>query len=191
MITGDQRPRLWTLPDGLASSTGTEAIELAAHAGLILDDWQQYVLSSSLHRRKDGKWCAFQTLLIVSRQNGKGSVLEARELAGLFLFESDRLLIHTAHEHKTASEHYLRVSSLIHNTPDLSRRVVRESSAYGREFVELKAKPTLIIGAKGELVRRAQKPRLIFIARSGGSGRGFTGDLVVYDEAMILDADKI
>ena len=30
----------------------------------------------------------------------------ARELAGLYLFRTDRLMIHTAHEHKTASEHY-------------------------------------------------------------------------------------
>ncbi len=40
--------------------------------------------------------------LIISRQNGKGTVLEVRELGGLFVL-GEELIIHTAHEFKTAA----------------------------------------------------------------------------------------
>jgi hypothetical protein len=42
------------------------------------------VLERALGVREDGKWAAFEVGLDVSRQNGKGGILEARELAGLF-----------------------------------------------------------------------------------------------------------
>lgn len=63
----------------------------------MLDEWQRFALDCMLGERADGKWAAFETALIVPRQNGKGSVLEARELAGLFLF-GEQLILHSAHE---------------------------------------------------------------------------------------------
>lgn len=185
MIIGHQRPRLESVPP-YVSSSGADAIELARLAGLDLDPWQKWVLDGSLGRRADGKWSSFEVKVLVSRQNGKGSILEARELAGLYLFKTDRLLIHTAHEHKTASEHFNRVWTLVDNTPDLRKRVARHSAAYGREFIALKPGPTIILGAGGKEVIRQEASRLIFIARTSGSGRGFTGDLLVYDEDMAL-----
>jgi hypothetical protein len=190
MIIGDQRPRLQHIPI-YTTSSGEDAIELAKIAGLYLDDWEQWCLNHALGRRADNKWSAFEVKLLVSRQNGKGSILEARELAGLYLFPTDRLLIHTAHEHKTASEHYERVWSLILNTPDLERRVGRHSSAYGREFIQLMPGPTIILGAGGREIVRNEKSRLIFIARTSGSGRGFTGDYINYDEDMKLKASQV
>ena len=190
VVFGDQVPRIESVPL-YVTSAASDAIELAGVAGLYLDDWQQYALTGALGKRADGKWSAFEVKILVSRQNGKGSLLEARELAGLYLFSSDRLIIHTAHEHKTASEHFRRVLFLIENTPDLDKRVSRQSSAYGREFIELKAAPTIILGSGGREIRRKERSRLIFIARTGGSGRGFTCDCLVYDEDMILDAGKI
>lgn len=189
-MIGAQRPRLESIP-AFTTSAADDAIELAQIAGLGLDDWQQYVLHGSLGERADGTWSAFEVALIVSRQNGKGSILEARELAGLYLFQSDRLLVHTAHEHKTASEHYRRMITLVENTPELDKRVARHSSAYGREFIELKAAPTIILGTGGRRIRRNERSRLIFIARSAGSGLGFTADCLVYDEDMILSATQV
>lgn len=190
MLIGDQRPRLESVPVFIQSS-GYDAIALAHEAGLDLDDWQQHILIGALGRRADGKWSARRVKILVSRQNGKGSILEARELAGLYLFKTDRLLIHTAHEHKTASEHYIRIWSLIQNTPDLSRRVVRHSSAYGREFIQLKAGPTVILGSAGHEVIRQESSRLLFIARTGSSGRGFTGDFIAFDEDMTLKKAQV
>ena len=167
-LAGLQRPRLQSVPLSNGSA-GQEAVELAASAGLFLDPWQAYALEASLGERYNGRWAARDVCLICSRQNGKGSILEARELAGLFLF-GERELIHTAHLFKTAADHFLRVKSLIANTPDLMRQVkprgIRES--HGEEGI------TLRTGA-----------RLRFVARSvNGSGRGFAKiDLLVLDEA--------
>jgi hypothetical protein len=191
LTTGYQRPRLESVPPAVSTSAATDTIELASYAGLHLDDWQCHVLTGALGKRADGKWSAFQVKLLVSRQNGKGSILEARELAGLYLFKTDRLLIHTAHEHKTASEHYNRVWALIQNSPELDKRVARHSSAYGREFIALKPGPTVIFGSGGREIVRNEPSRLIFIARTGASGRGFTGDFLAYDEDMILKAAQV
>jgi hypothetical protein len=46
--------------------------------------------------------------VIVSRQNGKGAILEARELAGLFQF-GEELILHSAHEYRTAMEAFRRI----------------------------------------------------------------------------------
>lgn len=80
------------------SSAGAEAVDLAATAGLILDDWQVLALEEACGERA-GRWSAFEVGVVAPRQNGKGSILEARALAGLFLFD-ERLIIWSAHEFK-------------------------------------------------------------------------------------------
>ena len=167
MLSGEQRPRVSHVPE-FVSSAGVEAVELAASAGLLLDDWQQYALHCALGERVDGKWSAFEVGLVVARQNGKGSILEARELAGLFLF-GEQLILHSAHEFKTASEAFLRIKTLVDNTDDLRKRVHKIRTSHGDEGIEL---------TTGQ--------RLRFVARSTGSGRGFTGDCIILDEAYAL-----
>lgn len=170
---GAQRPRLESRPSEVLSSSGQEAAELAASAGLILDPWQQHVLDVALSERADGSWSAFEVGLIVPRQNGKGSILEARELAGLFLFD-ERLILHSAHEFKTAAEAFLRIKSLVGNTDDLRKKVKKIRTSHGDEGIEL------LTGA-----------RLRFVARSRGSGRGFSGDCVILDEAYNLGPEAM
>jgi hypothetical protein len=167
-LLGAQEPRLAAWPAEAASSAGQEAIELSAVAGLDLDPWQQLVLRQALGERADGRWAAFQVGLVVPRQNGKGSVLEARELAGLFLF-GERLIIHSAHEQTTATEHFHRLLNLIEGVPEFSSRMLRPSRGKGAEEIRLR-----------------DGGRIKFKTRTGGGGRGLTGDLVVLDEAMIL-----
>jgi len=162
-----QRPRVLHVPPGV-SSAGQEAVDLAAMAGLVLDPWQAFVLEHSLAERPDGKWAAFEVGLNVPRQNGKGSILEARELAGLFLL-GERLIIHSAHQFDTSLEAFRRLLSLVEDTPELRRRVKRVSRAHGEEGIEL---------TNGQRVR--------FRTRTKGGGRGFTGDCLILDEAMIL-----
>lgn len=180
-LLGAQRPRISSVPDG-DDTAGVEAVELAASAGLVLDDWQQFALRSSLKERlrtpvgrarAELGWSAFEVGLVVARQNGKGSILEARELAGLFLF-GEQLILHSAHEFKTAQEAFRRVLMLVENTDDLRKRVSRVRSSHGEEGIEL-------IGGQ----------RLRFVARSTGSGRGFTGDCVILDEAYRLPPEAI
>lgn len=139
----------------------------------MLDDWQADVLVDSLGIRPDGKWASFRVGLIVPRQNGKGSVVEARELAGLFLL-GERLILHSAHEYKTASEAFLRMRALIQSTPDLDRHVKAYHQANGEQGIELRD------GA-----------RLRYVARSKGSGRGFAGDANILDEAYALTDEQL
>jgi phage terminase large subunit-like protein len=173
-LRGDQRPRIWSAPRS-AWSEGQRVADLAASAGLVLDDWEQWVLDTGLGRREDRKWAAFEACLICSRQNGKGSILEALELAALFLvdFEVD-LILHSAHEFKTAAEAFLRIQSLISRNPMFERRVSRIRTSNGSEAIELK-----------------NGKRLRFIARSKGSGRGFAADLVILDEAFNLGDEEM
>jgi hypothetical protein len=172
LLLGHQEPRFLTSPPHLSSS-GAEAVDLARMAGLQLDPWQQLVLDHALGEQEDGKWASFEVGLIVSRQNGKGSILEARELAGLFLF-GERLILHSAHEFKTAQEAFLRIRDLIDGNAEFSRRVKRITNNTFEVGIEL-------IGGQ----------RLRFVARSGGSGRGFSGDLIVLDEAFNLPETTI
>jgi hypothetical protein len=139
---------------------------LACHAGLKLDPWEELVLRQALGEREDGKWSAFEVGLVCPRQNGKGTVLEARELAALFLLE-EQLTIHSAHNFSTAFEHFRRLLGLIEDTPDLERRVKRVSRSHGDEGIELKS---------GQRIR--------FRTRTRSGGRGLTSDLLVLDEAM-------
>lgn len=165
---GVQTPRLFTAPSSFLSSAGQEAVELAAMAGLELFPWQQHVLDVGMRERKDGKWASFENCVNVPRQNGKGGIIEARELAGLFLLK-EHLIVHSAHEFKTSRVAHQRILSLILGCPDLRKRVKRVLANTTETSI------TLVTGQS-----------LQFIARSGGSGRGWTGDCNILDEAMSL-----
>src|SRR6185369_12142675 len=170
---GAQRPTHVHLPAGKVVSSGPDVVEFAASAGLFLDDWQAWILEEALAERADGRWAAFEAAVIVPRQNGKGSILEALEIYHLFVLRSP-LIVHSAHEFKTAREHFLRMQRLIKDCPELWDQVRPGSGGY------------IHTGAGSESIATAYGSRLNFIARSRGSGRGFSGDLVVLDEAFNL-----
>lgn len=172
---GAQKPRVARFPE-YVSSAAPEFIDLAASAGLHLDPWQRYVLTHGLGERRGGTWASLKCSCWVPRQNGKGAVIETLELGWLFL-TGERLILHSAHEYKTAQEGFLRIKELISNTPDLDRRVNKYWQANGEQGIEL--------------TKAAGGARLRFIARSRGSGRGFTGDKNVLDEAQELNGAQM
>ena len=165
LLFGAQRPRHLWVPE-YDDTAGAEAIELAESAGLVPDDWQRFVITEMLGEREDGKWSAFQVALEVARQNGKGGVYEIRELAGLFLF-GEKLLIHTAHDYKTAEQALNRMEAILQGAPDLWRKVRTVKRSHGQEGIYLKT---------GQELRYA--------TRTKSSGRGFTCDFLGMDEAM-------
>jgi hypothetical protein len=172
-LLGWRCPQTKNVPDRQATSAGEEAIRLAAAAGLVLDGWQGDFLVDALREDADGKWCSFECGLIVSRQNGKGSVLEARVLAGMLLFD-EKLILWSAHEVKTATEAFLRCVALVEGDPELKKQVKHIHRANGNEGIEMRN------GA-----------RLRFVARTRGSGRGFSADLIILDEAYALTAEQM
>lgn len=169
---GAQTPVYDTGPVGV-SSAGQECVELYRSTGGVLDPWQEYVLTQGLQERAGGTWSALEVAVILPRQNGKGEIICARQLGGLFLFGS-KLSLYSAHEFKTSTEMFLRLKEMIDNTDDLRKRVRKITEAHGEEGIEL-----------------LNGNRLRFVARSRGSGRGFSGDDIYLDEAMILSSKMI
>ena len=137
-LTGVQRPQILHLPPNVHSlDAAKEAIELADAVGMTLDESQRFTLNCWLGEQADGLWSAFEIADIEPRQNGKGDTIQARELAGLFVF-GERLQIHTAHEFPTANEAFLRMVNVIDANPDLSRKVQKIRYANGEQGIELR-----------------------------------------------------
>lgn len=171
-MLGAQQPRIFSAP-AYHSSAADEVIELCELAGLYLDEWQKLVLRHALGEKPDGTWAAFEVACVLPRQNGKNGILEARELGGLFVLD-ERLLIHSAHQFDTSLEAYRRLKFLVENTPELDKRVRRYMNSHGEEGIELK---------NGRRIR--------FRTRTKGGGRGFSGDFVAFDEAMIFPESSL
>lgn len=143
-------------------------MDLARAVGLENDPWQAATVLDILAVDRYGQWCAMETCTIAQRQQGKGAIIETIELAGLFLFR-EHLILHSAHEYKTAQEAFLRIKGLIDGSSDLSRHVKAIREANGEQQIILMS-----------------GNRLRFVARSKGSGRGFSAPRNILDEAYAL-----
>jgi phage terminase large subunit-like protein len=143
--------------------------ELAASYGLVLEPWQENVLEGAMGERADGTWSAKQIGCSVPRQNGKGAIIEARELAGLLLF-GEQMMIHSAHEIRTSQVGFQRIKAYFDNYDDLRRKVASIGSAVAREYIRL---------------RSGQE--LKFVTRSKSAIRGFSADCLLLDEGQILN----
>jgi len=154
-----------------------------------LDPWQRYVLEHALGERADGRWAAFEVALIVPRQNGKNVVIEARELAGLFLW-GEKVIIHSAHQMKTAQKSFRDMQRLIRTTPALLEQVAGfKPGVHDRDpWAQIRGIRT---STNETVIELANGNRLEYHARSGGAARGFTGDLIVLDEAFDLDPEEV
>jgi hypothetical protein len=169
-VLGEQRPLVHLIPARVDESDADDAIALGADYGLKPDPWQETVLRDWLARRRDGKWAASKCGLAVPRQNGKNAAIEVRELFGMVVLGEKWL--HTAHEVKTARKAFLRLASFFENGrkyPELVELVAEVRKTNGQEAIVLH---------NGGSVE--------FVARSKGSGRGFTVDGIVLDEAQEL-----
>lgn len=177
MVIDVVMPRVHWVPDA-PESLGERAVEFARRIGLTLDPEQEMVLAESLGVRDDGRWQTREVGLNVPRQNGKGEILIARELFGIFEL-GERLVIHTAHEFKTSAEHFNRLESVVRDSPELHAQVMRNPEtgrivgyrySHGEESIELQ-----------------DGRRIEFKTRTKSGMRGFAGvDLLVLDEAMII-----
>ncbi|KAA0021814.1 terminase large subunit [Antrihabitans cavernicola] len=173
-VRGSQSPRLAVSCDYIGTFA-EEAASFASAYGLIPDPWQLLVLEQWLGYRADGKWSASRCGLSVPRQNGKNALIEIRELFGMVGLGEK--FLHTAHEVKTARKAFLRLASFFENTkkyPELAAMVKEIRRTNGQEAIVLR---------NGGSVE--------FVARSKGSARGFTVDVVVMDEAQQMDDDSL
>lgn len=171
---GSQTPRVANFPE-YPLSAAPEVIAFAAYCGLILDPWQEFVLTHGLGMGLDEMWTAPKVSCWVPRQNGKGAVIEALELAWLFMpgMEVD-LVVHSAHEHRTAKKAYGRLERIIRRKPDIHRRVRQYRRTNGEQGIELR-----------------DGRELNYSTRSDSAVRGFSAPRLILDEAQELNADQI
>jgi phage terminase large subunit-like protein len=159
---------------------GDDAADFAAAFGLVLDPWQRTVLRDWMGVQRSGIYLCKTCGLSVPRQNGKNAIIEARELFGMVLL--GEAFLHTAHEVKTARKAFRRLKHFFGEQandpnakfPELNALVVEVRSTNGQEAIYL---------SNGGQVE--------FVARSKGSGRGFTVDVLVLDEAQHLTEEEL
>lgn len=170
---GVQVPRVEVVPQGAVATSGNEAAEFGELVGVVLDEWQCRVLNSAGAERRDGSRAAKTVDLLAPRQNGKNGALEVFELfAAVVLGEG---VVHTAHQFKTAMRAHRRIRDLIAAHPDVASEVTAKWAT----------------PAQGYIFEFASKGRIEFIARAGGSGRGFTDDILILDEAQALTDEHL
>ncbi len=177
-------PRICSIPRAADWSLADQAVEWCrehkvARGGKLLDAEQEFMLRSLFGLNDEGLWQSFEGAINAARQNGKGEVLLARELFGLFVL-GERFIVHSAHEFKTSVKHFKRIEDVIRRNEDLmsrmkrspvgQRRVVGFLYSHGDESIELED------GAKIEFRTRT---------KSGLKGVDDVS-LLVLDEAQIL-----
>lgn len=177
-LPGSQRPRIEKRPDAIGT-LGPKVTQFARLCGVVLDEWQSYVIDGLFAVDEANEWAATEFGALVARQNGKGEILVAYDLAHLFLFprldRRRKSILHTAHEFKTAMDGFDRLRGVIESVPRLNDRV---EQIYRGNTAEI-----LLKRAPGQ---KSLGNRIKFVARSKNSGRGFSADVIVYDEAQEL-----
>lgn len=177
------RPRIEVYPeDQIAGTYGPDAVALMERAGKALDEWQAESVRILMAVDSAGIWVCYEYCELVARQNGKGVILEARVLYG-FLRLNERLIMWSAHEYKTAKKAFTRMKELFAKLGDKINEnlfvvdgvYIKVNNTHGEEGFERLDETGCVIQ---------------FIARSAGSGRGFTGDLNIIDEAFALTDEQ-
>lgn len=177
LLEANQSPRLhvsepWTETDGdLAAKLGFDY-------GLGPDVWQQLILDDWLAVSPTGKYANKTCGLAVPRQNGKNGVLELRELYGMI--GRHEKILHTAHEVKTAQKHFRRLKYFFGDKANDPSAKFPELNALVRQVRSVNGQEAIFLHGGGSIE---------IVARSKNSSRGFTVDVLVFDEAQELSED--
>ena len=176
MGSGTSEPRLsdiakhLILPEGI-TATGWPAVrDRAKRFGLGFDRWQDGLGRAILAKRKGGLYAAGIDGVQVSicRQAGKTYTFGALAFA-LCTLNEKTFILWTAHRTRTADETFAEMRGLA-GKPKIAPYVANVRAANGQQEI------TFTNGS-----------RILFGAREGGFGRGFSGVcVIVFDEAQIL-----
>ena len=173
-LIGSQEPRLASTAHG-DTTRGDAAVEFCRWAGMTLFPWQEDMLRDMCRTDEDGLWSHRETVAVVPRQNGKGEVLIARELAGIFLF-GEKEILHTAHFLDTSIEARDRLWDVIENNDDLMHWWEGEHDGL----------PWLIKTNGKEGIEFPNGAKIRFRTRTEKTGRGLSIELLVFDECFNL-----
>lgn len=190
-LLGTQAPRVANSP-AYAWTAADDAAYLASSYGLTPDPWQYDVIAAWLGESKNGRLVAGRCGLAVPRQNGKNGVLEIVELYKMVA--QGRKILHTAHEVKTARKAFLRLKSFFENErkwPEMAALAKEIRLTNGQEAIVLHAVDCDVKGHRNTDCGCSGGGSVEFVARSRGSGRGFTVDDLVCDEAQELTDEQL
>ncbi|WP_216395522.1 ATP-binding protein [Arcanobacterium phocae] len=171
---GNQVPRIFHKTD-YSYTSGEDACELSAAYGMKADFWQENTVCAWLAEYKNTKLIHSRCGIAVPRQNGKNGILEIVELFKIAV--QGRKVLHTAHEVKTARKAFLRLASFFEN-----ERKYPELASMVKEIRRTNGQEAILLDNGGSVE---------FVARSRGSGRGFTVDDLVMDEAQDLTDEQL
>jgi phage terminase large subunit-like protein len=153
---------------------GDRAIETYGKTGNELFEWQKRQIRAIEAVNDSNEWKYINYGLCVSRRNGKGEVLVAREMDGIVNIKEK--VCHTAHRTTTSHDAFLRLYDALkkagyveHNRKkkNMPENSFFASKQYGLEHIE--------ISGGGSIEFRTRTD-------SGGLGEGF--DLLIIDEAQ-------
>ena len=153
---------------------GSAAIKLYKSTGQKLLKWQELQINGIMATEQGGLWKHMKYGICVSRRNGKGEILAAREMYGLI--EDCEKICHTAHRTTTSHDAFNRLFALLKKAgyeehskkkKEMPEKSFYASKQYGLEHIE--------ISGGGIIDFRTRTD-------NGGLGEGF--DLLVIDEAQ-------
>lgn len=143
-------------------------MEFAKANGLVLDPWQRRVLDDFSGVHADGRFVSQSNYLLTPRQNGKSEVALARALYGLFKLRK-RMILYSSHQWASSNEIFLRMKTIIEESPRLSEQVAHTRLSAAQLGFEL-----------------VDGGRIMFLTRSRAAARGFSGDELHFDECHFL-----
>ncbi|MBR4406070.1 MAG: hypothetical protein IKT30_06820 [Bacteroidaceae bacterium] len=157
-----------------SETIGQEAIDLYKSTTQSLLEWQEIQINAIMAVNPDGLWTHMVYGLCVSRRNGKGEILAAREFDGIV--NLGEKICHTAHRTTTSHDAFNRLYTLLKKAgyeehsrkqKKMPERSFFASKQYGLEHIE--------ISGGGVIDFRTR-------TNNGGLGEGF--DLLIIDEAQ-------
>lgn len=183
---GAQEPRIRIVSaTATCDRLGDAALRLVDRLGpdvIDLIPWQEGSVLDICATDDDDQFAASAVGEVVSRQNGKGGVLEVRVVAGVTLPQfRERRILWTAHTWKTAADAHERVARIFLSHPDLKARLKGNGEPH---------KGGIGYGNVSRSINLKDGSQILFFTRSASAGRGLWGDLLIVDEAYdVTDAE--
>ena len=150
-----------------------------------LHDWQTDVLAGWMAEDDDGKYVHQTCGLLAPRQNGKTELFEGRIACGMVFGNGGdgEIIAYSAHRVDTTLEMFEKLLDLFGDT---------RQEPEDWKHPELHALVESITFTNGhQAIRLKNGSKVMFNARSTGSKRGFTCDVMIYDEAGFLTDDQL
>lgn len=189
VLRGRQEPRLLTLPSSAVGTLADDAFALWDLTGRSLDPWQTTSIEAIFAVDALGLWACSEFGELVSRQQGKGEILQVWDLSHLYLWPKPdgdpKVILQTFHEFPTADAHYRKIKRRIMGTPWLRRQL----KGGGKE--DSRGISGISTGMGKRIFELENGSLLILQTRTGNAGVGLTVDALGVDEAQQSPAETM